>query len=183
MNSVDNLCQTGWLICLFFVQPQSTNLPIHQLCRCPRHGKQTNKQTTGYWLSRAIWTLSSTFFRMFCHRSKRYRSTFRFAFTLAPLWNAIDFDNLRFPRFEENGPVVLAIRMPVFWSIRAKLVALSDAAVPKWKNSVRYLNEYLFMFLFSFFFLMKPSINVSLRAGSSSRRLADLTCQTRITER
>ena len=74
--------------------------------------------------------------------------------------NAIDFYNSRFPRFEENGPAVSATRMPVSWSTRAKLVALSDAVEQKWKNSVRYIMD-------SFLCLIKQIV--------TSRTIADAT--------
>lgn len=65
MYRLDNLCQTGWLICLFFVIP-TTHPPALDLL----------KHSPGSWQSRAIWTQSSMFCRTFCHRSKRYRPRF-----------------------------------------------------------------------------------------------------------
>jgi hypothetical protein len=142
MYRLDNLCQTGWLICLFFVIP-TTHPPTLDLLKHP----------PGSWQSRAIWTQSSMFCRTFCHRSKRYRPRFSCPphFVLSSFFlfsNAIDFYNSRFPRFEENGLDALATRMPVSWFTRAKLVALSDAVEPKWRNSVRYSTFLFFSYRF-----------------------------------
>jgi hypothetical protein len=119
MYRLDNLCQTGWLICLFFVIPplSSPSRPFETSTRILTI--QGNLDAVINVLQNVLPSLEEV--------SSRFFSI------------AIDFYNSRFPRFEENGPAVSATRMPVSWSTRAKLVALSDAVELKWKNSVRYI--------------------------------------------